>query len=162
MIPITILAWYGLRWWVFGLYIAAALTDLLDGKFARHAAPPRYKIDFDGKADVLFTIMTLVWIWMLIPGFYEKYWLPYLPLFVVVQVFLTGAELRWPEVHLTHFQFGRTAMFIFCLLFPVLIVFGDRPWFVHAVLTIGILSKLQLAWFFVTCDKPGRTEQANV
>jgi phosphatidylglycerophosphate synthase len=29
-IPITALAWLDLKWWVFGLYIAAALTDFLD------------------------------------------------------------------------------------------------------------------------------------
>jgi phosphatidylserine synthase len=67
-VPITIAAWHGLVWWVFGLYIAAALTDLLDGFFGRRATPPQKDNDFDGKADIVFSIMTLVWIWMLIPG----------------------------------------------------------------------------------------------
>ena len=62
-VPITIAAWHGLVWWVVGLYIAAALTDLLDGFFGRRATPPQKDNDFDGKADIVFSIMTLVWIW---------------------------------------------------------------------------------------------------
>lgn len=31
VVPITLLAWYGLKWWVFSIYIAAALTDFFDG-----------------------------------------------------------------------------------------------------------------------------------
>ena len=72
-IPITAFAWLGIQWWVLGLYIVAALTDLLDGWFARRATPPAKDVAFDGKADIVFSIATLLWIWMLIPGFYEAY-----------------------------------------------------------------------------------------
>lgn len=154
VIPITILAWYGFRWWVLGLYIAAALTDIFDGMFARRATPSQSKGDLDGRADLLFAAMTLAWIWMLVPGFFQKYWLPYIPLLAVIQVYLTWSDLRWPRLREAHFQFGRMAMALYCFLLPVLIVFGDQPWFVHAVFIIGTLSKLQLAWFFVSADKP--------
>lgn len=63
--PITLLAFYDLKWWVFGLYIAAALTDLLDGMFARRAAPPKSDIDLDETADRILGLATLVWFWML-------------------------------------------------------------------------------------------------
>jgi phosphatidylglycerophosphate synthase len=53
VVPITILAWYDFRWWVLGLYIAAALTDLLDGMFARRAAPPKLNVELDGVADLV-------------------------------------------------------------------------------------------------------------
>jgi hypothetical protein len=119
-IPITIAASYGLTWWVFGLYIAAALTDLLDGVFGRRATPPQKDNDFDGKADVVFSIMTLVWIWMLIPGFFEKYWLPYLPMLLVIEIYLITIRVREPETPVPHFQFGRFAMALFCFLLPVL------------------------------------------
>ena len=99
-LPITVLAWYELKWWVFGLYIAAALTDLLDGMFARRATPPRTAIDLDGNADVVFSIMTLVWLWMLVPGFLEKYWLPYLPILAIIQVYLSTAPLRSSSMRL--------------------------------------------------------------
>ncbi len=62
VVPITILAWYELKWWVFALYIAASLTDLLDGMFARRAAPPATDTDFDGLADLLLSVMTLLWL----------------------------------------------------------------------------------------------------
>lgn len=152
VIPITILAWYGMQWWVFGLYIAAALTDLFDGYFARRGTPSTMKIDFDGNADLLFTLMTLLWLWLLFPEFVQKYWLPYLPILVLIQVYLTITELRRPDIRIGHFQFGRFAMALFCFLLPVLIAFGDHPWFVHAVLILGIASKLQLAHFFFTHD----------
>jgi phosphatidylglycerophosphate synthase len=70
VIPLTMLAWYEQRWWFLGLYIAAALTDLADGYFGRRAAPPKSDADLDGNADILFSVLTLLWIWMLIPGFY--------------------------------------------------------------------------------------------
>jgi phosphatidylglycerophosphate synthase len=155
VIPLTMLAWYEQRWWFLGLYIAAALTDLADGYFGRRAAPPKSDADLDGNADVLFSVLTLLWIWMLIPGFYEKYWLPYLPILFLIQVYLWYAMIKWPGLHSPHFQFGRFGMMVFCFLLPVLIVFGDQPWFVHTVFVIGTIGKLQVAWHFTSSDKTG-------
>jgi len=160
-VPITIAAWYGLIGWVFGLYIAAALTDLLDGYFGRRATPPAKDDDFDGKADVVFSIMTLVWIWMLIPGFYEQYWLPYLPLLLVIEIYLTTIRLREPETPVPHFPFGRFAMALFCFLLPVLLIVQDSAWFVHGVFVIGTLAKIQMVWHFATRDKSNIAEQAK-
>ena len=160
-IPITLAAWYGLGWWVFGLYIAAALTDLLDGFFGRRATPPEKDDDFDGKADIVFSIMTLVWIWMLVPGFFEKYWLPYLPLLLLIEIYLTTVRVREPDLPIPHFRFGRFAMALFCFLLPVLIIVQDSPWFVHTVFAIGTLSKIQLVWHIASRDKPDVVEQAK-
>jgi len=145
-LPVTAAAWLELRWWFLALYIATAATDLLDGWFARRATPSPGGNDLDGKADVFFSIMTLVWIWMLVPGFYEKYGLIYLPVLFVIEVYLIAARLRYPALPIPHFQFGRVAMTIFCFLLPILLVFGDQPVIVHFVFVIGTASKLQLAW----------------
>jgi len=161
-IPITIAASYGLTWWVFGLYIAAALTDLLDGVFGRRATPPEKDNDFDGKADVVFSIMTLVWIWMLIPGFFEKYWLPYLPMLLVIETYLITIRVQEPETPVPHFQFGRFAMALFCFLLPVLLIVQDSAWFVHGVFIIGTLSKIQMVRHFATRNKSNLAEQAEV
>lgn len=161
-IPITIAASYGLTWWVFGLYIAAALTDLLDGVFGRRATPPQKDNDFDGKADIVFSIMTLVWIWMLIPGFFEKYWLPYLPMLLVIEIYLITIRVREPETPVPHFQFGRFAMALFCFLLPVLLIVQDSAWFVHGVFIIGTLSKIQMVRHFATRNKSNLAEQAEV
>jgi len=161
-IPITIAASYGLTWWVFGLYIAAALTDLLDGVFGRRATPPPKDNDFDGKADVVFSIMTLVWIWMLIPGFFEKYWLPYLPMLLVIEIYLITIRVREPETPVPHFQFGRFAMALFCFLLPVLLIVQDSAWFVHGVFIIGTLSKIQMVRHFAIRNKSNLAEQAEV
>ena len=144
-LPVTLVAWLDLRWWVFALYAAMALTDLFDGMFARRADPSPRSSDFDGKADVFFSLMTLVWIWMLVPGFYERYGLLYLPLLFVIEVYLISTRIRYPRLPIPHFQFGRYAMTLFCFLLPVLIVLGDQPVFVHFVFVVGTLSKLQLA-----------------
>lgn len=161
-IPLTVLAWFEIRWWFFGLYIAAALTDLADGYFGRRAAPPKNDTDLDGNADVLFSIMTLAWIWMLVPGFYEKYWFPWLPVLAATQFYLWFALLKWPVLRSPHFQFGRFGMTVFCFLLPVLIVFGDQPWFVHAVFFIGTIGKLQHAWYFTITDKAGPSARGPV
>ena len=162
VLPLTVFAWFELRWWFLGLYMAAALTDWFDGFFGRRAAPPETDADLDGNADILFSIMTLVWIWMLVPGFYQKYWLPYLPVLAAIQFYLWFAVIRLPGLHSPHFQFGRFGMTVFCFLLPVLIVFGDQPWFVHAVFIIGTIGKLQLAWYFATSGKtrPGEAGPA--
>lgn len=145
VVPITVLAVYQLRWWVFGLYIAASLTDLLDGRFARRAGPPATDLDFDGLADLLFTVMTVFWLWLLMPGFLAKYALPYLPLFVLLEAYMTVARVRHPRLAVPHLRFGRFAMALFFSLLPVLLLWGDVSVFVHAVLIIGIASKAQLA-----------------
>lgn len=152
VVPITVLAWYELRWWVLVLYVIAALTDLLDGMFARRAAPPKTDTDLDGNADVVFAIMTLVWLWMLVPGFLEKYWLPYLPILVSIQVYLSVAPFRFPGIRIPHFQFGRVMMVVFCFMLPVLLIWGDQPLFVHSIFVLGTISKLQLARYVVNYD----------
>lgn len=148
IVPITLLAWYQQTWWVFGLYVAAALTDLLDGMFARRGAPPRNNVDLDGIADLLFSFSTVLWLWLLVPGFVSKYWLPYLPLAVLLEAYMSVIRLRHNRFGIPHLQFGRIAMGLFFFLLPVLIVWGDVPWFVHGVLIIAIASKMQLAWAF--------------
>jgi len=160
-LPITVLAWLDLTWWVLGLYIAAALTDLFDGMFARRATPPKSDVDLDGNADVVFSIMTLVWLWMLVPGFLEKYWLPYLPVLVAIQVYLSVAPLRYPGIPIPHFHFGRVIMVAYCSMLPVLLIWGDQPWFVHAVFILGTISKIQLAWYVVSYDELSTVEQES-
>ena len=146
VVPITALAWQGLEWWVFGLYIAGALTDFFDGWFARRAAPAKSNVDFDGIADIIFRVMTVVWIWLLVPGFIEKYWLPYVPILVALELYMIVLRARHRQLPVPHFPFGRFAMTLFFFLLPVLIVWGDVTWFVHAVLIIGTISNAQLAW----------------
>jgi len=146
IVPITALAWYDLRWWVFGIYIAASLTDLFDGMFARRATPAATNFDLDGLADLLLSIMTLLWLWMLIPGVVAKYWLPYFPLLVLLEAYVTSVRMRYPQFTIPHLEFGRWAMALFFFLLPVMIVWGDVTWFVHLVLIIGTVGKMQLAW----------------
>ena len=148
VLPITIFTWYDLKWWVLGLYIAAALTDLLDGIFARRAVPPANDIDLDGVADLILSFATLLWLWLLIPGFVLTYWLPYLPIFVLLEIYMMVVRVRHPQFGVPHLPFGRFAMALFFSLLPVLIIWGDVPWFVHGVLSIGVASKLQLTWTF--------------
>lgn len=150
VVPITWFAWYGLKWWVFGLYIAAALTDLFDGMLARKATPSGTNFDLDGIADLIFSFTTLLWFWLLIPEFVHKYWLPYVPLFVGLEIYLTVVRVRYQRYGVPHLQFGRFSMALFCFLLPVVILWGDVAWFIHGVLIIGLLSKLQLAWAFWT------------
>ena len=153
VIPITVFAWYDMTWWVFGTYIAAALTDLFDGYFGRRAAPPDYEVDLDGRADDLFAVMTLVWIWMLFPEFWFKYWLPWIPLLAILQVYIWVVDVRNADLKLPHFQFGRAGMVYFCFLFPILIAFGDYDWYVHSVFLWGTIGKLQLVWYIQRAHK---------
>lgn len=161
VVPITVLAWYGLRWWVFCLYLLAALTDLLDGVFARRAAAAATDVDFDGLADLLFSIMTVLWLWMLIPGFVSQYWLPYLPVLVVLEIYMSSLRIRHPRMQVPHFQFGRFAMALFFFLMPVLIIRGDVSWFVHTVLIIGTASKLQLTLAMAGIARSGGRKHAT-
>jgi phosphatidylglycerophosphate synthase len=146
--PITVLAAYQLKWWVFGIYIAAAFTDLLDGWFARRGAPPKNDVDLDGIADLILSFSTVLWLWLLIPGIVSKYWLPYLPIIVLLESYMSVVRIRHNRYAVPHLPFGRFAMALFFSLLPVLIIWGDVPWFVHSVLIIGVASKLQLAWAF--------------
>jgi len=148
IVPITLLAVYNLKWWVFALYIAAALTDLLDGFFARRGAPAKSDFDLDGVADRIFSFATVLWLWLLMPGFLQKYWLPYVPIFVVLEIYLNFIRLRHRRFGIPHLRFGRIAMALFFALLPVSIVWGDQPWFVHVVLITVVASELQLSWVY--------------
>lgn len=151
--PVTALAWYELEWWVLGVYIPAALTDWLDGWFARRGAPPASNVDLDGIADLLFSFATVLWFWLLIPGFVSTYWLPYLPLAILLESYMSVFRLRHQRFGVPHLAFGRFAMALFFFLLPVTIVWGDVPWFVHSVLVVAIASKVQLAWLFRSRSK---------
>jgi phosphatidylglycerophosphate synthase len=145
-IPITLLAVADLRWWVFGVYIAAALTDLLDGLFARRARPARYGGAFDAYADVFFVMMTVIWLVMLFPGFLQRYGLTLVLPLVITQLALFVLRFVYSGLRVPHLPLGRVAMFIFCSLLPTLVVFGDTPWLVVVAFSIAIIAKLQLAW----------------
>lgn len=149
VVPITLLAWYELTWWVFALYIAASLTDFLDGVFARRATPPKTDTDFDGLADLLFSVMTLLWLWLLVPSFFPNYGLLYLPLLMLLEIYMVFVRMRYADLVVPHLEFGRKAMALFFLLLPVLIIWGDVPWFVHLVFITGTASKIQLTWAIV-------------
>jgi phosphatidylglycerophosphate synthase len=145
VVPITVLAWHGLEWWVFGVYIAAALTDFFDGWFARRGAPPATDTDLDGLADLLFTAATVLWLWMLVPGFISKYWLPYMPMFLLLQAYIVPLRARYPQLGLPHLATGRVTMAMFFSLLPALLLWGDITWFVHLVLAAGTAATAQLA-----------------
>ena len=92
----------------------------------------------------------MLWFWLLIPGFISKYWLPYLPIVVALEIYMTHVRVRHKRFGVPHLKFGRFAMALFFFLLPVLIVWGDVTWFVHGVLIIAVASKVQLAWAFWT------------
>ena len=155
-IPITLLAIADLRWWVFAVYIAASLTDFLDGLFARRARAVDYGSSFDAYADVFFAMMTLVWIALLCPGFFARYGLPLVLPLLLLQATLIVLRYRHPESPVPHLPLGRLSMFVFCLLLPVLLVLGDVPWLTVAALALAIIAKVQLAWHLIAA-RPGRT-----
>lgn len=149
VVPITVLAVYDQKFWILGLYIASALTDLLDGMFARRGAPPKTDFDLDGVADRVLSFATLLWFWLLFPGFVQKYWLPYLPIIVVLETYMMFIRIRHKRFGIPHLPFGRFAMALFFFLLPVLIIWGDVSWFVHGTLIIVVASELQLSWLFL-------------
>ena len=160
VVPITVLAWYGFKWWVFAIYLAASLTDFFDGFFARRAAPPASDLDFDGLADLLFAIMTLFWLWFLIPGFFPKYWLPYLPVLLLLEIYITSARMRYPDLTVPHLEFGRKAMALFYFMLPVLIIWNDVPWFVHLVFITVTAAVIQLTWVVARSVRPEQVPES--
>jgi phosphatidylglycerophosphate synthase len=154
VVPLSILALNDLVGWFCAVYVVAAFTDAFDGMVARSATAAGYGADLDGLADVFFAIMTLIWIFVLIPGFYQEYWFPYIPAFVAVQGFLIHARVNEPGLSLPHLEFGRFAVFLFHTLLPVLIVAGNVPWFVYLVFACSIAAKLQLVRYVVGQQQP--------
>ena len=63
---------------------------------------------------------------------------------VGLELYLMPMRVRYPQLTTPHLQFGRFAMALFLFLLPVLIVWGNVPLFVHAVLIVGAASKVQL------------------
>jgi len=153
-VPLTVLAYLNLHWWFCMVYVAAAFTDAFDGIFARHATAADYGSELDGRADVFFAVMTLFWVLMIIPGFYEHYWFPYLPAFIVIQGYLIYARIIEPGLTLPHLEFGRFAVFLFHTMLPVLIIAGDVPWFVYLVFVTSIAAKLQLVRYVHARPQP--------
>jgi phosphatidylglycerophosphate synthase len=159
VVPITVLAFYDFRWWVFGIYIAAALTDLFDGMIARRASPPKSDTDLDGLADLLFSAMTLLWLWLLVPYFFPQYW-GYFPALVLLELCLIPVRIRRPDLTVPHHQFGRFGMALFFFLLPALILWGDVSWFVHLVLLTGVVAKVHLGVVIIRRSRARRTDHA--
>lgn len=145
IIPISIFIIAEMQRWVLALYLLAALTDLLDGWFARRGTESKRGADLDGTVDLIFVGMTLVWIAWMIPGFYAKYWFPFLPAFVAFEGYFLFSRLRKKDLVLPHLWSGKIAMTLFCFLLPVLLVFGDVTWFLLLALYVPILAKAEMA-----------------
>lgn len=159
VLPLTVLAAAELRWWVLGVYIAASLTDFFDGLFARRARPVHYGSSFDAYADVLFATMTLLWIALLFPAFMPRYGLPLVLPLLLLQALLFWLRFRNPGVTVPHLPLGQLAMFVFCLLLPVLLVVGDVRWFIITTFGIAMLAKAQLAWLLLLPQRHANTEE---
>jgi phosphatidylglycerophosphate synthase len=144
IVPIGVLAVMQLKWWVLGLHIPAALTDLADGWVARKAPDCEHGARLDGTADLVFAIATLWWIALLVPGFYGKYWFPFLPSFVALEMVLLVVCLKNKDIVLPHLWSGKLAVTVFSFLLPVLLVFGDVTWFVLIALYVPIAAKVHL------------------
>jgi len=52
-------------------------------------------------------------------------------------------------------------MVVFCCMLPILLVWGDQPWFVHSVFILGTLSKLQIAWYVANQNPKSPRPQAS-
>jgi len=71
---------------------------------------------------------------------------------------MTTIRVRHHRFGIPHLKFGRFAMALFFSLLPVLIIWGDVPWFVHSVLIIGVVSKMQLTWIFWNRNSSSREQ----
>jgi phosphatidylglycerophosphate synthase len=107
------------------LYIAAALTDFLDGWLARRSARASdFGARLDGVVDNIFSIALLPFLLLAFPGLFLRHPLALIVLFAGPLLYLLVAKLWTGSLMMFHFHSAKLGAALLFALWPVIWITG--------------------------------------
>jgi CDP-diacylglycerol--glycerol-3-phosphate 3-phosphatidyltransferase len=154
IIPITIAAYLGAKWFVLWLFVIAMLTDFFDGKVARWTGTAsEADAKLDSRVDSLMLPFFIYWFYALFPQVIAdfKFWL-----IIFVSLFIVGLSLTYWKIGTVtgaHLWSGKLSAVGAFLVLPGSILFSYNKVFILIVLAIAIIASVEEILFFALGGK---------
>jgi phosphatidylglycerophosphate synthase len=125
IIPIMLLLESGHGQMALELYIAAALTDFLDGWLARRSARASdFGARLDGVVDNIFSIALLPFLLLAFPGLFQRHPIVLVVLFAGPLIYLVIAKLWTGSLMMFHFHSAKIGAALLFALWPLIWITG--------------------------------------
>jgi CDP-diacylglycerol--glycerol-3-phosphate 3-phosphatidyltransferase len=129
IVPILVLLAAGHETWALMAYIAAALTDLVDGWLARMSGrASSFGAQLDAVVDNLFSLAILAFLVMAYPGIGEGHAVSLVLLFGAPVAYLAVSWLLARRLLMFHFWSAKAGAFLLFCLWPLVEVSGWQGW----------------------------------
>lgn len=147
ILPILLLLRAGHGRAALALYIAAALTDLIDGWLARRSGTASdFGARLDGVVDNLFSLATLPFLLMAFPGLFDRHPVALLCLFLGPLAYLAITKLWTGSLMMFHFQSAKLGALLLFALWPAMAVTGWEGWLLLAAAVV-MASRIEQLFF---------------
>ena len=141
--PIFALLWSGMARTALALYIAAALTDLVDGWLARrYGQSSAFGAQLDAVVDNLFSLAILGFLALAYPTLVVRQWLACAILFGGPLAYLGVSWLLTRRLMMFHVWSAKVGAFLLFSLWPAIAVTGWTGWLWLGAVVVG-LSRLE-------------------
>lgn len=158
IVPIVALLWFDLGIWALILYIAAALTDMLDGWLARRSGRQSdYGSALDAAIDNVFSVAILAFLLMAFPGLGERHPFALFVLFGGPLIYLAVSLALTGRLMMFHFWSAKIGALLLFALWPVEAFTGHEELLLLAAGIVG-LSRMEQVVFIL---RGGRDLDAN-
>ena len=139
IVPIFGLLWAGRPKAALGLYVVAALTDLVDGWLARRLRQSsEFGAQLDAVIDNLFSVAILGFLGLAYPGLIARQWLAAAVLFGGPIAYLGVSWLMTRRLMMFHVWSAKIGAFLLFCLWPAIAVTGWQGWLCLCALVVGL------------------------
>jgi phosphatidylglycerophosphate synthase len=136
--PIFGLLWAGKPILALGLYVLAALTDLIDGWLARRFNQSSdFGAQLDALVDNVFSLAILGFLALAYPGLIARQWLAAAVLFGGPIAYLGASWLMTRRLMMFHVWSAKVGAFLLFCLWPAIAVTGWTGWLWLCALVVG-------------------------
>jgi phosphatidylglycerophosphate synthase len=136
--PILGLLWMGQSTLALGLYVLAALTDLIDGWLARRfKQASEFGAQLDAVVDNIFSVAILGFLALAYPGLIARQWLAAAVLFGGPIVYLGLSWVMTRRLMMFHVWSAKVGAFLLFCLWPAIAVTGWTGWLWLCALVVG-------------------------
>jgi phosphatidylglycerophosphate synthase len=143
ILPIFGLLWVGQPTLALGLYVLAALTDVIDGWLARRFnQASEFGAQLDAVVDNIFSLAILGFLALAYPGLIARQWLAAAVLFGGPIAYLGVSWAMTRRLMMFHVWSAKAGAFLLFCLWPAIAVTGWQGWLWLSALVVG-LSRLE-------------------
>jgi phosphatidylglycerophosphate synthase len=143
ILPIFALLWAGRPTAALGLYMVAAVTDLVDGWLARRfRQASAFGAQLDAVVDNIFSVAILGFLALAYPRLIARQWLAAAVLFGGPVLYLGVSWLATRRAMMFHVWSAKAGAFLLFCLWPAIAITGWSGWLWLSALVVG-LSRLE-------------------